>query len=377
LATGQSRAIGVVLAGLLLVVFAIAAWPKIEPGWIPGPRPDAEEYAHLASALLHGTYLIDYPSGAVQPSRYSPGFPIMLAPSVAIGGLEAAVWTSYLAALALGTLAAIIAARLGGGVAAPLAVVLTIFTPAVVSLSAVVMSDVPFAAVGLGQLALLALASGQRSAASAGVLAAVLVWMRPAALTLIIASLMALWGARCALRRAAAFVVGLLPLLLALAAWQRVAYGSPLTTSYQAFNESVGAGSGLGNFFSLGYAFGPPWNAYLAGTTPNAVVYGTSLLGVDSAGAWFGVGVIGLLGASFMARSAAEVGIVGRFTLAVSAVTLLVYVPYFFQDQRFLLFPEVLNNVVASVVIAKGIAAARTRLPSKWRPQPFLNLFSD
>ncbi len=346
---------GLVLASLLLLAFATIAWPDIEPGEIPGG--DAVEYVHVAAALLHGTHLVDY-DGPPRPTRYTPGFPLMLAPAVAVGGLEAAVWVSYLAALVLGALAALLAFTLGGGLAAPLAVVLVLFTPAGLAMARIIMSDLPSATLVLAEAALLALATSRRSAVAAGLLAGWLVWMRPASIVLILAGLAGLSATRRVVDRSIAYIAGVVVPVVLLGLWQWSVFGSPLLTSYQVAGASGGGSSEFDAFFSLGYVLGPPWNAYSQGAAPNLIVYVRGLLGLDAALVWPATGLVGLVSASLMARSRDARGCVGRFTLAASLLTLLVYVPYFFREPRFLIVPAVLNGVTAAVLIGGLIPRA-------------------
>jgi hypothetical protein len=108
---------------------------------------------------------------------------------------------------------------------------------------------------------------------------------------------------------------------------------------------------------------GPPWNTYSVGTEANGPVYLRALIGIDSDTTYPGIGLIGLIGAAVMALGHGEGSRIGRFSLAANAVTLLLYVPYFFRDLRFLIIPVVLNNILAAVVITRGIAALRSAVP--------------
>jgi hypothetical protein len=228
--TGGPR-FGLILAGLLLGLFAVGLRPEIQSGHIPGD--DAQEYVHLAAALLHGAVLVDY-DGPPRLTRYTIGFPLLLAPAIAFGGLEAAAWVSYIAALLLGVLAAVIAQRLGGGLAAPLAVLLTLYTPAGFLSAQTIMSDLPSATVALGEVALLAFGAGGVAAAVAGVLGGGLIWIRPGTLALALAGLAGLTATRAVRMRCTHYLVGLLPFVLLLLVWQWRIFGSPFVSSYQA-----------------------------------------------------------------------------------------------------------------------------------------------
>lgn len=354
-------AFGLVLAGLVLVFFASSALPVVKRGEIPGPD-DAREYAYLSAALLHGSYLVDY-DGPPRPARYTPGFPILLLPAIAVGGLESSIWVPYLSALLLGALAAGLAWRLGGGLAAPIAVGLVLFNDEMFYLASVIMSDVPSTTIALAEVALLSVGSGRSSAVGAGVLAGALVWVRPGSLVLVLAAAAGLSATSSWKLRLGWYAAGAaLPVLL-LAVWQSSAFGSPFVTSYQATGASGNGSADLSSFFSWAYVFGPPWNTYGVGTEANAFVYARALLGFDNPETLPGIGLLGLVGAALLARRSGAVGCFGRFTLAANVLTLLLYVPYFFRDVRFLMIPVTLNDIAAAVMLARAMSLLRSALP--------------
>lgn len=75
-----------------------------------------------------------------------------------------------------------------------------------------------------------------------------------------------------------------------------------------------------------------------------------------------GAGAVGLVGAALLSRNRDICGNLGRFTIAATLVTLLVYVPYFYRDPRFLMIPSVLGNVCAAVLVATLLAKLRGKL---------------
>jgi hypothetical protein len=360
--SGRNSWFGLMLAFCLVTLFAFVALPKITPGYVPGPSPDSQDYAHLAAAILHGGFLVDY-DGPPHLTRYTPGFPILLAPIVAIGGLESAVIVSYVAALVLGVLSALLAWRVGGGLAAPVATALVLFNAGVFVLAHIVMSDLPSAALAVSELALLSLWTGPRSAVAAGLIAGGLVWLRPGLLVMGAAGAVGLSASPRYKLSLAWYGAGLLLPVLLLGGWQWLEFGSPFVTSYQAAGASATGSSDPSGFFSLKYVLGPPWNTYSVGTEANGPVYLRALIGIDSDTTYPGIGLIGLIGAAVMALGHGEGSRIGRFSLAANAVTLLLYVPYFFRDLRFLIIPVVLNNILAAVVITRGIAALRSAVP--------------
>jgi hypothetical protein len=141
-------------------------------------------------SLLHGSYLVDYDSPP-RPTRYTPGFSVLLVPAVALGGLEAGVWVVYVSVLVLGCLAALLAWRIGGGLAATLAGLLALFNIGVYVMAHSIMSDLPSVTIAVAELTLIALTVGSRSAVAAGFLAGCLVWIRPGSLVLVLAGLAA------------------------------------------------------------------------------------------------------------------------------------------------------------------------------------------
>jgi hypothetical protein len=356
--------VGIALGMVMLIVFAVLARPTAVPGRIPGPTPDAPDYAYMAAALLHGSYLVDY-DGSLHATRYTPGFPVLLMPAVALGGVEAAVWVPFICALALGVLLILVAVKLAGGTAAPLAVLLTMFTPLTFYSAQMVMSDLPATTLVLGQVALLALGSGGRSGVLAGLLAGSLAWLRPASLVLVAAGLSGQSASSRSGTRAIGYVIASGVGVVLLALWQWSTFGSPLLTSYQANGASPDGSTGLQNFFSLSYIWTPPWNAYSQGPGPNGLVYPAQLVGIDSAAGLPLIGLLGLAGAVVLARSPGAAGCVGRFSLATNALTLLVYVPYFFREERFLMTPVVLNEMIAAVLLARLLSWIRSMLVLK------------
>src|ERR1700687_3982324 len=86
---------GFVFALLLIGLYGFLARPEPGSGFSPGS--DAQEYVHLALALEHGSHLVDY-DGPPRPTRFTPGFPLLLIPALALGGFASAVWVPYLAA---------------------------------------------------------------------------------------------------------------------------------------------------------------------------------------------------------------------------------------------------------------------------------------
>jgi 4-amino-4-deoxy-L-arabinose transferase-like glycosyltransferase len=322
---------------------------------------DASDYAHLAEALLHGSVIVDYDGGPPRFSRYTPGFSVLLMPAVAIGGLESAVWVCFAATLALGLLAARLGWLVGGPLAGLMATLLVLFNVGTYIMARIIMSDVVSAVFSMAELALVAEGVGAPSATAAGLLGGALVWIRPGAAVLALAAPSALKPVR-QWQRTAWYLLGLVVPVGLLALWQWQMFGSPLVTSYQATNAGSGPSSDIGAFFSWTYVVGPAWNSSAAGTEPNGAFYPLALIGANDPYTFPGLGVIGLLGAISLARRPGANGIVGRYTLATVVLTLLLYVPYFYQDVRFMVVPIELLHVTAAVILVRGITWLAARL---------------
>lgn len=379
--------------GCILAVYLGSMRPEIRPGAVPGPLPSSHDYAYGAQALLSGRYVVDW-SGTAYVPRYPPGFPLLLLPAVAIGGVEAAVMVPYLAAAALALLAALVAVRVRGPIAAPLAVFLVLVPTATRAYAGEVMSDLPTAALAMLELALIAMGRGSRAWLAAGAVAGFLAVMRVEAGILLVAGAAAAVGGgqwRCRIRW---YVLGAAPFLVFLGVWQTALYGSPLTTGYQALGKS-----GHHGFFSLQYALGRPANTEPGamrkarvnlGEMPNPAFYAAQLLGEDNyitptlaglverfeAGqftarlpgsgptAW-GAGALGALGLVRLAVAPGVAGVVGRFGLALVASLLAVYAVYYYQAPRFMVVPGAFLNLGAALVLAEAIVLA-TRPLRQW-----------
>ncbi len=350
------------LSFALIAVFSILTWPRVQPGVIPGPAPDAPSYAYMAAGLTHGTLLVDY-DGPPHLTRYTPGFALMLVPAVALGGVEAAVWVPYVLAVLLGVLVLFLTAALGGPGAGLLAVMFTLFSGYALLGAQMVMSDLPSATLSVLEILALAFARSRWTAVAAGFIGGALVWIRPVSLVLAVAAVVALTACKDFRGRARWYSIGLAVPVALLAMWQWSTFGSPFTTSYVGADAGPGDGSGFAGLYGLKYLFGPPWNAYSAGIDPNVSVYPKWLIGLDSDTYLPGVGLVGLLGAVQMARSARRpVAVFGCFTVGATLLTLAVYLPYFFRAERFLVTPAVLTTVAAAVLIARIATLLRVRL---------------
>ena len=354
--------------GLLLVTFAIGAFPAVVPGLVPGYAPDSEDYAYGAVALLQGRYVVDW-DGIPHVPRYTPGYSALLAPAVAFGGVDAAVFVPYAFGLVSAMTAALIAWRLAGPLAAPVAAFAVLYAPWAAMLSIRVMSEVPTSGLLLLEAAALTLGQSRRAVGAAGALAGFLVWVRPASAILLVAGVVASHERSSWQRHAAVYFAGAAPFLVTLALWQWATFGAPLTTSYQAAGASPDGSGALSSFFSAQYLLGLPWNTWDS-MTPNLFAYPQWLFGMEAWVTFPGLGFLGLLYWLRYSRSAGARGAFARFGLATLVLTLAIYLPYFYQSSRFVLAPAALLSIGGAACAASLFTWAwRTWLatPDRWR----------
>jgi len=236
---GRIESVAPLVAALAITcVFAVLHVPEaVPPGHVAGEiKPDGYDYAYGAQSLLRGSYEVTW-DGTRRPPMYPPGTSILLAPSVAVGGVEASVWTVYVLALVLGLLAALLAGKIGHPMAAPLSVALTLLPMGPGTLARTVMSDLPSsdlpsAALVLLQLAALVVRPRARWVIIAGFVSGYLVSLRYSNAGFVLAGIVGLTGwpswRRNALWYSAAAAVPVLLLLV----FHRWAFGSPLATGY-------------------------------------------------------------------------------------------------------------------------------------------------
>lgn len=360
LVSSLARGLLLFLTVWLIAATLLVAHPKIVPGRVPGPAPDSPDYAYGAAALLMGHYEVEWPGvgGERHVPRYSPGFSIMLMPAVAWGGVGAAVWIPYLSIIVLLCLSALLALRLAGAGAAFLVTLLLLFSNAIVLHAGMVMSDLPSATLLMLELWIIVTKRGRVAWLTAGVLAGMLIWIRPANAVLLFAGLFAATAVPDRAKHMTAYLLAALPFGSGLGAWQWWMFGSPLRTGYQVAKASPGDQETLTAFFSPQYIFGNPWGASYAIVPhmPNSVAYIADLLGVRSYLVVPGVGLIGLVALISFARRNGAWGVIGRFGLATFSALSAVYLPYFWQDPRFLLAPAILLTLAASLYATQGIA---------------------
>ena len=163
---------------------------------------------------------------------YSPGLPLLIAAAQSVAGHCAAFWVVPLlgGVLVLATYG--LGARLGHPVAGVAAAALVATSPTLLFMIMAPMSDVPVTA--FWALAILAvLGRSPSSAVIAGLAASIAILIRPNLVPLAaVLALWYLWRDR-QWRRAAAFIAGVLPGIIAVALINRALYGSPTTSGYE------------------------------------------------------------------------------------------------------------------------------------------------
>ncbi|GEM_PF-6429398 len=354
---------------VMLAAFAATMVPRPQDGF-RGVMPDSADYVYGAEALLRGDYTVTYPYKAFLENgdavtydhrrvpQYPPGMSALLTPFVALGGYGGANWLPYLSALVLGALLVFLAFHLERPIAAPLALLFSLFSPAIFSLSIYVMSDVPAATLVLAVATLLVM-GGRRSTVAVGIAAGFLPLLRIASLPLVLAGLLVGQGHRLV------YALSALPLLAFLAGWQWLIYGSPFTSGYFANDYIQMPTSGL---FSLQYALSP--FAYdladISGLNaawhyPNAVAYLFQLAGRDNFLCPPFVGVLGFAALLVYAHRGDATGIFARFALAVVIFSYLTYVFYYYQSGRFFLPAATLLNAAASFGLVDVVARFATQ----------------
>lgn len=361
--------LAVILTLFMLAMFAIATWPEpVAPGHVAGEvKPDGYDYAYGDRSLLQGSYIVTW-DGTTRPAIYPPGMSVLLMPAVAIGGVESAIWIVYLMYLALGILAAVIAARLGGPLAAPIGLLFTLAPIGAQKLSGIVMSDLSTAVLLVLEVALLAIWPDRRSALFAGLLAGFLVCMRFGNAGYILAGAAALTALSNWRQDTLWYGCGAIVPLALLVCFLWSVYGSPLTTGYEVGWVGSQGGDTL-PLFSVNYVWHNPDSdgALLGGFgvglhLPSLLVYPCQLAGLDAFVTLPLVGIFGFVALIKAFRLEGPMGAYGRFGLVTIIVTLVTYLPYYYQSGRFLLPAAVILSVGAAVWLGQRLTAHSAKL---------------
>jgi 4-amino-4-deoxy-L-arabinose transferase-like glycosyltransferase len=323
--------------GWLGLVVALATGAAVR--WtLPGdvedlkPRPDALEYEEAARNLASGQGYSLVLDGGHYPPRYPPGFSLLLVPAMWLTGGEhgAGVWMVLASALAGIACLWAIGLRVGGAASGTAAALLLALAPLHVRWSRAVMSDVPATtvttALALGGLA--ALGRGPGAWFALGLAAGLAALLRSTCTLLALplaGMLVADPGARAgAGRRLAALTAGVGVGLLPLAAYDVVRFGSPLADGYHYW---VGV-----EFFAWPNVVGVP----TGGTDPNLVFYARQLAGGGALYSW-PIAILAAAGCVLGVRRPGPARALVVLAAGTALVLLAVYLPFFWQWDRFLL----------------------------------------
>lgn len=272
------------------------------------PYPDAPSYAALAAHLAAGEGYQENITGE-PATRYPPGLPLLLSPFAGLDLPTVAVGLT----IALAVAAWWVAGRIGGGVAAGVAVLLLAASASLRHHASWVMADVPTALVTV--LALGAVVSGRHRLA--GLLVGFGVALRLAFLPAVLGLSRRAW-LPCG--------VVLVALLASKLVWGWGYDGDQASWDVQHLWSTRG----------LSDVSEP--------AMPNALAYPAMLLGLK--------GQLVLPGAVVLAAVGVWRRPERRFVLAVAAGSMLTYLPYFAQAQRFM-FP-----VLALVAVYAGVGCS-------------------
>jgi hypothetical protein len=356
-----------VIAVVIMSVLSVAPRPLAEQ-----PFPDAQETADATRQLVSGNGYVTYVQGDERhPPRYPPGFSIALAPFAAVSGdypSNVQRGATFYAALYV-LIAAVSAWTLKGPAAAALVAVLVGMSPFAKVEAALIMSDGFAAALTVLFIPLLLHLTPKRISL-AGALAGALVAIRLPMLVNLVALLIVLpWALR---KRLLLFAA---PPLAALGLFNWLTFGSPLRTGYDYWLPGF-------KTFGLSFALTSPmqgdgpyvvadalgglllrWVCPCLDGGPQAAMsnltfYPSVLLGLF----WIFVPplipIIGIIYCWERRRAAAV-----RFTIWLTALSLLLFTFYFYQGARFMAAPATLLAVFASAQLA-GWVETRSRCPS-------------
>ena len=377
-------------AALLALLLGFALLLIARAGFVNGQEfstsPDAEEYAAIAVNLDRGLGPVLHFGGISYPCRYTIGYPLMLAAAYPLLGHRPERFCLVTALTALVAIAGLYILTLWtfDRPSAILAGLLLATSPHFLGLSTCVMSDVPaLAVVVLAVMAFLYAEEKQSLVASAlcGLLVGLAVIIRVtngAILAGMLAAVLLVRPRRLQLARVMAFAIGL-SAFPGLQAWVNLHYlGSPLSNGYVFWRPD--AYSSFFTPFKLRNLIVSPETLYRHG---NLVSYGLATLGLDGilgelnlstenitlvharyafypfpVAVFAGVGVFFAMHRKRNARMMRAV----YLGLGFLASLLLIYLPYFYVDPRFLI--PALFIVFAAA--GWGLVSANRRLKWGW-----------
>jgi 4-amino-4-deoxy-L-arabinose transferase-like glycosyltransferase len=380
---GIDAAILALLLGFALLLIVRTGFAAGQELW---PMPDGVEYAAIAVNLDRGLGPVLHFGGNTYPPRYTIGYPLILAAAYPLLGHRPerlCLVTTLTALVAIAGLY-ILTLWVFDRPSAVLAGLLLATSPRFLGSSTYVMSDVPALAVVILAVLAFLYAEGKESlvaSALCGLLAGLAVTIRVtnvAILAGMLAAALLVQPRRLRLAQVMAFAIGLLP-FPGLQAWVNLHYlGSPLSSGYAFWLPEHH--SSVFTAFELRFLFLPSGTAYQQG---NLVTYAIAMLGLDGilgklilrtelqslihahyAFYPFPVAVFAGLGVFFAIRSKRNASTMRAVYLGLGflAALLLIYLPYFVMDLRYIL--PALFIVFAAA--GWGLVSANRRLKRGW-----------
>jgi 4-amino-4-deoxy-L-arabinose transferase-like glycosyltransferase len=337
------------------------------------PAPDSIEYATAAQSIAHDRgFYSSYTAthNWRQPPRYPPGYPLALAPFAAVGSYPRNVQRgAKFWAMAYVLIAVIAAWVLGGPLAAILAAVFIGFSPFARDAAGLILSDAFTATLTVLMLPLVKYMNrdGARLAGAVGGFSLLARVTGGVNLIAVLATL-----PRRLLKPAILFAI---PSVIVLALLQWVLFNNPLETGYSywgvashnfALSYLTGSSVREGPFIFPDLLNGKLMSwvcpCELGGaqaSLPNITFYPALLAGLF----WvFSPPLVPLLGLAYAWRHRRDA--VGRYTLLVLVLSLLVFAVYFYQGTRFMAGPATVLTVLAAVWLAElAVSAWRGWIP--------------
>jgi len=381
---GIDAAILALILGFALLLIASTGFANGQELW---PMPDAVEYAAVAVNLDRGLGPVLHFAGNSYPPRYTVGYPMMLAAAYPILGHRPERLYAVTALTALVAIAGLYLLTLWmfDRPSATLAALLLATSPHFLGLSTMVMSDVPALAVAV--LAVLAfLYALERESLLASALCGLLVGLgvtirvsNGAILIGMIAAALIIRPRRFQLAQMIAFVIGFIA-LPCLQAWLNLHYLGSIFSNGYAFWLPAFYSSAVFKTFKLSYLVAPADPIYRHG---NFVAYALAMLGIDGIFGQlhlgtesrtlvharyslfpFPVAVFAVLGAFWAMRQNRCATTMRALYLGATflALLLLIYLPYFHVEPRFML--PALFVVFAGA--SWGLVCANRRLEWGW-----------
>ncbi len=380
---GTDAAILALILGFALLLIASTGFVNGQELW---PMPDAVEYAAIALNLDRGLGPVLHFAGNSYPCRYTIGYPLILAAVYPLLGRRPERLCLITALTALIAIAGLYILTLWAfdRPSAVLACLLLAASPHFLGLSTCVLSDVPALAVAVLAVLAFMYAEGKESliaSALCGVLAGLAVTIRVTNVAILVGMLAAallVRPRRLQFARVTAFAIGFLA-FPGLQAWVNLHYlGSPLSTGYAFWWPEVY--SSMFTAFEPRFLFAPAFPTYHHG---NLVSYSLALLGLDGllgqinlgtefrtlntahyALYPFPVAIFAGLGVFFAMRRKRIASTMRALYLGFGFLgsLLLIYLPYFYFDPRFIL-PGLFIVLAAA---GFGLVSANRRLAMGW-----------